>query len=227
MIIILVLLSGEEHYLKMAELWKKYMNKHPYIKSYFIKYDSNLNEGDILLDNNNTIYMRGEESVFPGCLDKTIKTIEYFLRENVNFEYIFRTNVSSVVNLDKLYKFISNYKDIECGGALGIWEKDLVYISGAGLLLSKKVCSELVENKLTLNYHLYDDVAIGEFLNRKNYKKTPLTRFEGYQFENNLHLIKKELIDNFYHYRCKSAISHELTLTVMSKIISLIYPDTN
>jgi hypothetical protein len=50
--------------------------------------------------------MKGVESYIPGCLDKTVKSIEYCLH-NYNFDFIFRTNMSSVVDLNKLYNLLT------------------------------------------------------------------------------------------------------------------------
>ena len=104
-LIILILANDTDVYLKMQEKWKTYMNKHSHIKAYFIKYKEDLKEN--IIQNEDTIYVKGNESLIPGCLDKTIKSIEYVLN-NCEFDFIFRTNMSSVVDLNKLYNLIYN-----------------------------------------------------------------------------------------------------------------------
>ena len=100
-IIILILANDSGIYLECQKLWKTYMNLHPNIKSYFIKFNPELTT-DILVDNN-TIFIKGNESFITGCLIKTLESINYVLK-NEDFDFIFRTNMSSVVNLNNLYK---------------------------------------------------------------------------------------------------------------------------
>ena len=74
-LIILILAHDSELSLKNELLWRKYMNLHSNIKCYFMKLKRNL-KTEILIDNN-TIFIKGLESLRPGCLVKTIKSIEY------------------------------------------------------------------------------------------------------------------------------------------------------
>lgn len=105
-LIILILANDDSLYIEMQKLWKMYMNNHNNIKSYFIKCNSN-SQDEIIIDND-TIFMKGYESLIPGCLDKTIKSIEFFVKNNIDFDFIFRTNLSSVVDLNKLYNLLNN-----------------------------------------------------------------------------------------------------------------------
>lgn len=64
---------------KFKNFGENNMNTHKNIKAYFIKYDEML-QSDIALIND-TIFMKGYESYIPGCLDKTVKALE-FLQNN-------------------------------------------------------------------------------------------------------------------------------------------------
>ena len=70
-LIILILANDNNIYLECQKLWTSYMNIHPNIKSYFIKFDAELTT-DILVDNN-TIFIKGCESIVPGCLITSFK----------------------------------------------------------------------------------------------------------------------------------------------------------
>jgi hypothetical protein len=219
-LIILILANDTDVYLKMQEKWQSYMNKHSHIKSYFIKYKEDLKEN--IIQKEDTIYVKGNESLIPGCLDKTIKSIEYLLN-NFDFNFIFRTNMSSVVDLNKLYNLIHNHSEdeIKYGGFINT--SGVKFISGAGILMNKQTCQLLIDNKNALNYNIIDDVCIGQFMTDKNIKFTSLTRFEAYNYEKNIDLITKDNIINYYHFRCKSDIDHIKTIELMTKIINLIY----
>ena len=216
-IIILILANDSGHYIECQNLWRSYMNLHPNIKSYFIKFEPQLTT-DILVDNN-TIFIKGNESFIPGCLIKTIESIKYLLK-NEEFDFIFRTNMSSVVHLNDLYNFIVNNKH-DYSGFIGRIN-NINFASGAGILLSKKMCYSLIDYKNSLNYNLLDDVSIGFLLNKNSVNIYPLTRFEAFVYENNVNEITKEMIENYYHFRCKSN-NNLKTLIIMKKIIDLIY----
>ena len=218
-LIILILANDTDYYLQMQNLWKIYMNKHNNIKSYFIKYNNKI-QTDVVLEND-TIFIKGVETYIPGCLDKTIKSIEYIIKTNIEFDFIFRTNLSSVVNLNKFFNLL-NY-DLDCAGVVGYINNDR-FISGAGMLISKKTCCNLIDNKSILDYYnIMDDVSIGNFLTINKINITPFTRFESYNYEDNIELITTDLISEHYHFRCKSDKTPINTLRLMEKIIELIY----
>jgi len=215
-IIILILANDSDHYLECQNLWRSYMNLHPNIKSYFIKLDPQITT-DILLDNN-TIFIKGNESFVPGCLIKTINSIDFLLKTQ-NFDFIFRTNMSSVLDLHKFYNLLDNYKN-DYSGKIG-YHNNIKFASGAGMLLSKQLCYTLINSKNTLDYNLLDDVSIGFLL--QNININPLTRFETFNYENNVNQITKEMIKDYYHFRCKSDTDNNKTLLMMKTIINLIY----
>ena len=218
-LIILILANDNDIYIECQKLWKKYMNTHPNIKSFFIKYKLGLTQ-DIILEGD-TIYINGNDSLMPGCLIKTIKSIEFLLKTE-EFDFIFRTNMSSVLDLNKLNILLENYT-CDYSGIIGYYHNNIKFVSGAGILLSKKICDYLINNKTSLNYNLMDDVSIGFFLQNNNININPLTRFECYNYENNINIINKELITNYYHFRCKSDKDKNKTLLMMEKIINIIY----
>ena len=220
-LVILILANDNDTYLPMQKLWKTYMNTHPHVKSYFIKYNENLQD-NVVLDND-TIFIKGRESLIPGCLDKTIKSIEYVLTNcdfDFDFDFIFRSNMSSVVDLNKLYNLLN--KDIECSGVIGI-HNDIKFISGAGILINRNTCKLLIDKKASLDYNIIDDVSIGQFLVNNNINIKPLTRFDVLNYHNNINLITKESIHNFYHFRCKTYDNNNNTAFFMKHIIELLY----
>lgn len=217
-LIILILANDNGIYLECQRLWKKYMNIHPNIKSYFIKFKQNLDVN--VLIQNDTIFVKGEESIIPGCLIKTIESIKYLLL-NEDFHYIFRTNMSSVVDLNKLYNLLENY-DKDYSGVVGEIH-NVKFASGAGMLLSRYMCNYLIKNECFLDYNLVDDVSIGFLMKQNNISLHPLTRFESYFYENDISQITNDLIKNYYHFRCKSSFTDIYTILLMEKIINLIY----
>jgi hypothetical protein len=201
------------------------MNNHNNITSYFIKYNNEI-QSDILIEND-TIFIKGFESLIPGCLDKTIKSIEHIIKNNIEFDYIFRTNMSSVIDLNTLYDLLDyNYwLDLEWGGVIGYVNGDInkPFVSGAGMMFNKKTCYTLINNKTLLEYNVIDDVSISKLLLEQKKSMSPFTRFEAYNYEGNIDLITKDLISDYYHFRCKSGSNPANTIILMKKIIELLY----
>jgi hypothetical protein len=218
-IIILIIASNNiNEYNDMHKIWKKYMNKHPNIQSFFIKNEKLLDK-DIVLDiKNNTIYCKYNENFIPGILNKTIKSIEYCLN-NFEFDYIYRTNLSSVLNLDKLYSYVKNNNNINYAGK--IYGN---FISGSGFLLSKDACKKLVIDKSLIDNNIIDDVAIGNALTKYyemiNIEFYHISGVNDKIFDNN----NFENINNIiFQFRCRFATEHTNTALVMSKIYKKIY----
>jgi hypothetical protein len=220
-LIILILANDNTLYLQCQSLWKKYMHNHPNIKSYFIKFNNKLDKNVLLKDD--TIFIKGYESYIPGCLLKTFESIKYLLSVE-DFDYVFRTNMSSVVDLNKLYNLLHNYnKDYSGVIGIAIHNNNIKFASGAGMLLSKYFCEFLINNSHLLNYTLLDDVSIGLFSQNNNIQLYPLTRFEAFNYTQNVELITKELISEYYHFRCKDENNPINTIALMEKVINIIY----
>ena len=212
-IIILIIAHDESYYNKYQNIWKRYMNIHPYIDCYFIKCSENI-ENDIVIDNENkTIYCKGIDSLNPGIINKTIKSINYILRNEI-FDYIIRTNLSSIWDLDKLYNFLKD-KRFHYGGVIGYCES-FTFISGAGIFLSKDACYNLIKNNDILNKDYLDDVSIG-YLFKDIYEKYEIQR-KNIESVNDF----SDNLDNYFHFRCHST-DKDLSLLYMEKVYNKIY----
>jgi hypothetical protein len=197
-------------------------------------------ELDIL---NKTIFVRGDECLIPGILNKTVEAISYFLGErsiqrslrpitlqnenttkliqNENttkliphYDFIWRTNLSSVLDFRGLHAYISGLKSSDkssigfYGGYIGK-ASSYFFASGAGFLMSRDVASYLVTNKHLLRWDLIDDVAIGALLEPR-FGLVPIDRcwvdenFSG--------------CPDVFHFRCESYL-HLRTVEFMNAVI--------
>ena len=219
MIIILIISSNSEKYNIMENIWRKYMNKYNNVKCYFIKFNNDNKNNIYINENENTIYLKGKESLIPGILIKTIKSIEYFIKKKINFDYIIRTNLSSVINLKILNNFL-NKNNIKIGGYIMNSLKYKNFLSGICIILNKEVCNYLINNLNNIDYNIPDDVSLSYFVNKK-YKYININKIN----------INKNIIDkinyinlnNFIIYRCKSNNNHDNTINYMNFIINKIY----
>lgn len=215
-IIILIIASDEDtKYIEMQNIWRRYMNNHSNIKSFFIKSTNNIDQNVIIDNSENTMYIKNHETYIPGILQKTISAIEFCIR-NFEFDYIYRTNLSSLLDINKLYNFILN-TSIKYGGVIGNYN-GIKYASGSGFLLSKDTSLYLVENNNLLNYQVIDDISIGELLNKK-YNIDYIKRFNIVGLEDNYFLYDNDI----FHFRCKFDPHHSITLDIMNKLYKNIY----
>lgn len=240
-IIILIISSQSTHYSQMKEMWKKYMNKHENIKCFFIEFNIEI-EQQILLDEiNNTIYIKGNETYIPGILDKTIKSIQYVVSSNMEFDYILRTNLSTFIVLDKLYNYLLKTK-LDYAGPKAklpiktrfkkylnlISPSNRYYASGTCIIMSSECIGYLLKQEI--NYDLIDDVSIGFTLSVK-YKFHNIIRTDavidnginsdyvnGINYNNESDLQNK---DKFI-FRCKH-INSDLTLKMLNNFIFLYF----
>ena len=172
----LVLTSDNIHYNEMYRITNEYYKKFDKVNTVFYQY-SNVIEDDYMLDNdNNILYIKGTESHLPGILDKTIKTFLYFKNDifDDNYEYIVRSNVSTIVNFDNVDKITNNNK-IDYGGSPlwllaglppqdGIFKpeyENTVFAQGNCIILHNDSMKQLMNNINEIDYNVIDDVAIG------------------------------------------------------------------
>lgn len=247
-IIILIISNNEpEYYKNMKDVWKKYMNLHENIKSYFIEFSEKINDEVLLNNEDNIILIKGKDSVIPGVLDKTIKSIKYFVNNNIDFDYIVRTNLSTVINLKKLHYFLENNK-FDYGGPRGIlnfnnnelqisklsFKKNFktkfnkininnrFFASGTGIIMSKNAVFKLLNEDIY--YSIIDDVLIGLYLSQF-YKCVPINRQDivnNKQEIASINNINNE--DNVFIYRCKDENGkHKKTVEAMNMLIKMFY----
>jgi hypothetical protein len=215
-IIILIIASDNSNeYIEMQNIWRKYMNTHENIKSFFIKNDPNINSNILLDEELNTIFVKDNENYAPGIFNKTIKSIRYCLN-NFNFDYIYRTNLSSFLSLEKMYNFICN-NHINYGGVIG-FHNEHKFASGSGFFVSKEVCEFLINYNISdIDIYQYlDDVVIGIILTKK-YNIDYIDRIDINSLDNP-HLKHTDI--NAFHYRCNTRY-HLLTTNIMNILYNL------
>jgi hypothetical protein len=216
-IIILIIASDNtDYYINMQNVWKLYMNTHPHIKSFFIKENNNIDENIVVDDN--IINVKCEPSLIPGILIKTIKSFEY-VYNNYNFKYIYRTNLSSFLDLEKLYTFTTN--NFDYAAVIGYYNNNR-FGSGSGFFTSKESTKYLIDKK-DIDYNKYfDDVVIGEILT-PIYSIFPVGRIDFIDYDN------KNISDNdikkseIFHYRCKNDENMHHTVYNLQKMYELLY----
>lgn len=169
------------------------------------------------------LYLQSPEG--PNITDKTIKMFKYCL-DNLEFDFLFRTNISSYVNINRLYKYCQTLKPQDIyQGYIGVYS-GIKYASGSGILFSKDVVKIIIDLHTKIKgAGLHDDPYIGKILSFANIPLNSLPRFD-YLHSSNVDSINKfhneDLIKNF-HYRCKTFNPFDATRKIDCERIHLIH----
>jgi hypothetical protein len=217
-IILLIIASENEHkYYEMKEFWKTYMNIHPNIQSYFLYNKPDISENVVI--EGDTMYIRDYETYIPGILNKTIRAFEYCAK-NFEFDYIYRTNLSSFVDFSKAYEYLLQNKLYYGGCGVGFYSENGIetyFASGCGFIVSRKAIQTLIDTKYLLKNDVIDDVSIGNLLT-KYYDITSLERADIENVEDT------RLYNDIaaFHYRCKCD-DYKKTILIFEKLKDKIY----
>jgi hypothetical protein len=160
----------------MYRITNEYYKKFDKVKTLFYQYSNDIDDEYMLDNENNILYLKGTETHLPGILDKTIKTFLYFKNDifNDKYEYIVRSNVSTIVNFDNIDKITNNIK-IDYGGnpiwtLAGLPPRDgifkpeymnTVFVQGNCIVLHNDSMKQIMNNIDEIDYNVIDDVAIG------------------------------------------------------------------
>lgn len=211
---VLVLIISDDSrsiYKKHRDIWKLYMNLNPTFKCLFLTSKPNISQSFVDVYNN-TLYVPGDESIVPGIFNKTVKAIDYF--KNDNYDYVIRTNLSSVWNFNKFKEVLRDAPREKV--YFGLSFSDFFAISGSGITMSKDVYMLLLNVYEDIDYTLMDDLVIGSIM-KKNVVKISLgTR-------DNVEHIHLPINNFFYHWRCKQINDDSKEILIMEKIVKNIY----
>lgn len=218
-------------YLEMQSLWRQWIDKHSvHCYCYFLKMKNDMKETIEIDETEHTIYVRGNECLVPGILQKTMIAMEYCIQRFPEVSTIIRTNLSSVILLDKINDELS---DNVARGYTGqhfdySLNRYIHFISGAFICLSKDIwiktlnqyLNDIRENPMDgIWCRLPDDVCIGEYL---GLSEVLILHLENRYWVN--HQLTKEDVEEIKntpgicHIRCES-YRHERTVDSMMSFL--------
>jgi hypothetical protein len=162
-LIILIIASPGDVYSKFRTVWEKYMEANPLIRCFFIY---NKDQGADVSDKRNIVSDIESGNMIPGCLIKSLYAFDFCLK-NFNFDYILRTNLSSFYRFDKLLEYVDTIPCTKCLSAV-IGHDGGPFLSGAGMIISKDMISDIVQNRHKIDSSIIDDLAISVYLRDNN-----------------------------------------------------------
>jgi FkbM family methyltransferase len=198
----LILLSDNQIYLNMAELLSKYLALKN-VDHYFYCFkedDDNFYDGKEYKIVGDVFYLKGKETLQPGILDKTLKALDFF--KDYDYDYIVRSNVSTIVDFDVLDYHLS-LKSVDYGGFYAykgvdgpycpndlIKEKyeNVLYYEGSCVILSKRAVFAILEKQVLLREeNQMDDVSFGVvFENTEYVRKLYFSSVKNGEFKHDL-----------------------------------------
>jgi hypothetical protein len=131
--------------------------------------------------------------------EKTLRCFEHVL-EHREFDLVFRTNLSSYVDLPNLHAYARDAASptgfyAGRGGTID----DIRFVGGAGYFLSRDLVQAVVEDGADWDHHYLDDVALAKLLAARGVSQTWAPRVD---LRRPRDVAKADL--GYFHYRCKT-----------------------
>jgi len=184
----------------------------------------NEREKSYIEKNNKEYLFLNTEDNYSNLAKKTLMAFQE-IYENCEFDFIFRTNTSSFIDLEILENYL-NFKsnNSSYSGKITETNEGFTFASGAGFFISKENISILLKNKDSFDEKLPDDVAIAKTLSQQMIFPTNLRRVDLKNVPNPR--IIKENKD--FHYRCRlDPQFHRLLEPIMFKYLHFVSKDKN
>lgn len=173
----LVLYSESEVYDRMYNLTRKYYKKNKNVKTIYYKFSEDIYDEYVLIDD--ILHIKGTETYRPGILDKTLKAFKYYENELHNYDYIIRSNISTIINFNLLipelikkpvkysggHMMTLHWTD-ENGGILDDRWHGTKFASGTCIIFSRVTLMVLLKHINLINKDVIDDVSIALFFNQ-------------------------------------------------------------
>jgi hypothetical protein len=216
--IFLIISSDDlECYSKMRLYAKQYLSLFKdKIKFFFIELRNDLDVD--ICEKDDYIFVKGEESIRPGISVKTIESMKY-VNENYKYDYLIRTNLSTLWNVNNLLNFKKSLPKYNFAGGFIMFN---TFISGTGIILSEDVSIELCKSFLITDE--YDDVVISNLIRKLGYSLFNISDYRiEYLTDNNPDKILHTDIENILYYRIKNDKDRNIDLQLFKRIFSSLY----
>lgn len=153
---------------------------------------------------------------------KTISAYEYCLN-NLEFDYVYRTNLSSYVHQEGLYNYVNTCPmDNVYNGVVGN-HNGTPFASGCGYLISKDLMRYVVDHRhLWDHVSHYDDVSIAKVLQTIPILPTFVQRMDIIT-DSALQTFDTSTINDCFHFRCKNEHDRSHDARVMKLLHNHFY----
>ncbi len=149
---------------------------------------------------------------------KTLQAFKACMAE-FDFDYIYRTNVSSYLKLEGLNSYIKDQPRINFFSGYKGTHHGITFASGSGYFISKDLVERVVSLEDHWDHDLIDDVAIGKLLGIHH--DVQIREAERLDFDSIESYAEDQINDNqqIFHFRCK-AKNADVTISLMHMLHS-------
>ena len=175
-LLILVIYSDGEDYREMLKIQRSYLHRFDNVKTYFTMMRENQTEPIVVEDD--FVYVKGKET-YLGIMYKTVESLEYLIGGSEYYDYVLRTNISTIFNVPLFYDYCKTLPKTNVYTSsfihdlhwldppAGIVDESLwgtKYATGTNIVMSNDVVKYMAANKNKLRYDVVDDLAMGVFM---------------------------------------------------------------
>ncbi len=171
---ILIISANSKRWNTEKIIWKKYADKFPNIKCFFIECDN--------IENFETLSSNCNENYIPGIYQKSLNSLKEI---GDGFDFYIRGNLSTFYIFEYLNKYLQNIPQnipIHTGGQI-FRRPSKVFVGGTSIVLNKLARTELIkygfEKKYYENTSIPDDVLISKVLLEHNIKVSEYTKTDN------------------------------------------------
>jgi len=219
----LVLIIAHRH-----DVWSQFrpdlercLNLYPSVDYRFIYLDPELTDARI---GPTEFVFPGIEDSIPGVLIKTMDALMILESELRNYDYVIRTNLTTIIRYDLLEEWLNTHRDWQYTGywltteclqdynIVSTAQNMLTYCAGTAVIIRQNLALHLTRLRHRLDYLIQDDRAIGKFF--RDYvgleENQGLTQEQVFFMDNylteeeNKKLIRLGMKDKVIMYRMKS-----------------------
>jgi len=217
----LILYNNTPNYAKMKNITSKYL-KTANIPYFYYCFSPHINNRFVI--DGDMIEIKGVETFVPGILLKTLEALKISLL--FDYDYILRTNISTIVNISEISKFLKN-EPVNYGGGTVFdlqWDdanagitngkyKGTLFAQGTAIVLSRDCVKLLIDNQHHIDRTVVDDVSLGVFFDK--FKIPAINMSDKLKFVSNSDVFSPKTV----FYRNKR-ISREDDLIHMEHIVN-------
>jgi hypothetical protein len=198
-ILMLVLTGGTDPIYKTFEaLWQRYMRTSSEVDCYLYKGDPQLKEEYVLDPVTKVLTLRVPDDI-EHTFEKMVKAFQYFEPHFQHYNFVYRTNLSSFLVLERYLAYCSTIREKErfCSAVVG--HDGHTFPSGSGFTITPDVAKYVIKRYVPT--HLIDDVALGNVLIQGNVPIRDVPRADILDHE-----VPPTALTNpsFFHFRIKS-----------------------
>lgn len=159
---------------------------------------------------------------------RNLALFEWFLK-NTNANFLYQTNVSSYINVNKFTEKLSEFDKVDfiyAGSIINPDKSPFSIVSGSGKLLSRNLIVEIMKNPRILKFDNLEDVALAESINRLGVEAIDLPRLDIPNLSKLRSCSDRELASHF-QYRCKSDAFPRIDVQIMQELHARLFDNVS